>query len=608
MAVHTLAAILKRMKSRLTRRLANKLVLIFSGSISLFVVALILVSYFRTTDIIKNEYIANNSNTLSLINQNMIDFIKQIDDFSLIPRKDMRFLNYLMEEDYSFAKDSYIQDTIRNMFNVRQDIQKIRVTVMDDNRQYAISRSYANPSVSTVIPDHEREQYNLAIQNPFFRTIESGYTLNGSRVSNDNVFLTFNRVIINIADKAPLCMISIDFDYSIMDLMSNSQTLQNGEIICLFDQTDSLFYTSSADESDLAMLDGLLPETAPGRQSGNFHKKLNGQDYYVVYFLSENGSWKTAKLIPVSVLNGKVSETRNISLIMGSVFLVVIILLILFISNIITGSLRRLSRQMDSVGEGNFNVQAEIRGNDEIAYLSIKFNDMVNQIDSLVNDKYKAELSEKTARLKALEAQVNPHFLYNSLQAISSRAIAGGMKDISKMLEALALSLRYCIKGSDMVRISQEIEHVRNYLILHKARFEDRLSVEILVEDSTRDQMIPKLSIHTLVENSIKHCLEQIAASISIGIYCYQTENQVIIKVTDNGPGMTPTKLGQVREEMVAPAWLRSGNEPIGLNNLYARLRLMYNEKFEMIINSQYGQGTEIRIILPYDAGGVSHV
>ena len=119
--------VFKRLTSRLTRKLANKLVLIFSGSISVFIVALILVSYFRTTTIVRNEYITNNSNTLSLINQNMSDYIRQTDDFTLTPRKDIRVLNYLMEDDYSFAKDSYLQDSIRNMFNVRQDIISIQI-------------------------------------------------------------------------------------------------------------------------------------------------------------------------------------------------------------------------------------------------------------------------------------------------------------------------------------------------------------------------------------------------------------------------------------------------------------------------------------------------
>ena len=179
-----------------------------------------------------------------------------------------------------------------------------------------------------------------------------------------------------------------------------------------------------------------------------------------------------------------------------------------------------------------------------------------------------------------------------------------GNKDISKMVEALAHSFRYCIRGGDMVKVSSEIEHINNYLVLHKARFEDRLLVEIIVDEGTPDIMIPKLSIQTLVENAIKHCIEFVTNAVTIKIHIYIELDKVIIRVTDNGPGMTEERLREIRNELDNSTWDESHNIGIGLKNLNSRLKLMYDNQASMQIESGSNQGTEIKIILPLNSKG----
>lgn len=590
--------------TKFTARLANKLVLIFSISVSIFIVMLILISYFRDTSMLTKDFIDNNRNNLKIINQNLINYINQIDDFSLTPRKDLKFMSFLGDEDYYYENETYMQSMIRNMFNIRQDIESIRFYAIESKKEIYISRLFANTRIDYDVDRKNEAWYQKSISGKFFRYIESIFMdpENSKEQENKKVFFTFHRTIINIPDKKPLGIISISFDYTLMNLMIDEQYSQNGEIVCIFNKNDELFYSSSTKQQQKFMPGDILKGINGKNANGNFKKSLDGTDYLVVYNISEDKEWKTAKFIPIKMLNEKVRQTRDLSLMMGGIFILLFVVLIIFVSNIITGPLRKLSKQMDRVGSGNFKAKAEIRGNDEIAHLADKFNSMVVQIDDLVNDKYMAEINEKTARLKALEAQVNPHFLYNSLQAIASKAILSGMKDISKMIEALAYTLRYCIKGGDMVRISNEIENIKNYLILHKARYEERLSVEINVEDGTRDVMIPKLSIHTLVENSIKHCLESITFSILIKIHCYIEKDRIIILVTDNGPGMLEKQLEHVRNEMNDTNWLGKNNESIGLKNLNSRLRLMYENDAYVEIDSIPGQGTETRIVLPFSS------
>jgi len=217
----------------------------------------------------------------------------------------------------------------------------------------------------------------------------------------------------------------------------------------------------------------------------------------------------------------------------------------------------------------------------------------------MINEKYITVIREKTARMQALEAQVNPHFLYNALQAIASHAILTGRKDISRMIEILARTLRYSIKEGGLVRISMEMEYVNNYLLLQKMRFEDRLSIKIEMDDRTANVMIPKISIYTLVENSILHGLEQMTNPIHIHILTAIEEDHLVIQVEDDGPGIDSKKLQQILAGLDDPHWLDKPNESIGLKNLYSRLNLMYDNHANMYINSNQA-GTCIRLILPY--------
>lgn len=174
------------------------------------------------------------------------------------------------------------------------------------------------------------------------------------------------------------------------------------------------------------------------------------------------------------------------------------------------------------------------------------------------------------------------------------------MKDISRIVEALAYILRYCIKGSDRVKISEEIEHVRKYLLLQTVRYEDRLSVESRLEQSLSDILIPKLSVQTLVENAVRHELEHMtrAITICISIYNKNETDQVIIDVTDDEPGINPERLEQVLQEMNEEVWPEQPTS-IGLKNLHSRLKLMYGEKANLMAESVLGQGTKASIILP---------
>lgn len=283
-----------------------------------------------------------------------------------------------------------------------------------------------------------------------------------------------------------------------------------------------------------------------------------------------------------------------------------------FISNKITNPLKNLSLQMKRFSTGSFDAEAQVEGKDEIAYLSRHFNKMVEKTNELINERYKMKIVEKNAVLKALEAEINPHFLYNALQAISTKALKNNNDDIVDMVDNLAMTLRYCISGKDVVHAREELKHIERYLALQKARFGNRMQVAYQWEDPLLELEIPKLSIQTLVENCIKHALEKVSTTITITIEAHVTPSHTVISVTDDGPGFSGERLEQVRsslqiqwEDQGGENAAESDTESIGLKNLNTRLKLLYGEAAGLAITSDAG-GTKMDMRLP--RGGINHV
>jgi two-component system sensor histidine kinase YesM len=203
-------------------------------------------------------------------------------------------------------------------------------------------------------------------------------------------------------------------------------------------------------------------------------------------------------------------------------------------------------------------------------------------------------LNERNAKLKALEAQINPHFLYNSLQAISTEAIVSGAEPIQEMVDALASSLRYCIRDGETVKLADELEHVRNYLVLQRARFGDRLVVSEQVEEAALGCSIPKMALQILLENSIEHALEQIAGAIRITVAASVNGGKLALLVADDGPGIGPERLQAIRDGFSEDN-LAYG-DGIGLKNLHARLKLLFGSDATLDIRSEVRQGTAVHI------------
>ncbi|MBN2982335.1 sensor histidine kinase [Cohnella algarum] len=578
--------------ARITRKLSYKIMLFVSAVILLVVAILTQIFYERTTTWMKTTYIANSKKDLTHLGKSLDDYVSQVDAVSLTFRRDENFMtSLLIGEGKDLSSRTAIEGQLRNLyFSSRKEYDSISFYIPATKEVFAISKNgpRVNLTNGSYVGARESEPWYLtAASAPNYRSIEPP--------AADGQFFTFHRALIHFSSRKPLGLVSITLNDKKREEMLQDLVSDEGEMIGIFDRDGRRYYANEPFLSRHAA--DIL-----GRLAKDGDKELIWSDgldsYLAVEAVSDEGSWRFVKLISIKQLNNRADEARNLVLLVGVFLILFFIPIVMYLSSLITRKIGVLAKQMEKVGEGNFDTYVEIQGNDEISYLSKKFNSMVKRIDELIMEEYKAKLNEKNARMKALEAQINPHFLYNALQVISTQAMMLQAEEIEKVVNSLAKTLRYAIKEGDMVTLGRELEHVEHYVYLQKARFGHRLSASIEVDPSCLETRVPKLSIQPLVENVIKHVLEKMNEPVAIVVRGCSDENGVRLTVSDNGPGITPERLSQIHMLLNNGQWLANVQENIGLKSIKERLQLLMGDRATLAVIG-LNPGTEIRLFIP---------
>lgn len=593
-----ISAIIKKLYFKYTSKLVNKLVLLFSIVILLVIVLQTLYSYhIMKTESIKYIVQSGYSN-LEMVNQNITHYLLDIDELTT-PQLNYSRLMAAVSERNDRSSHIYLEDYIRNLFYSRKDIEAIYFYIVNTQKCIFIVRNQnINIRVNTIQLDHiqNKSWFRYLVDSgsySHFQSLVSKKDL-GYGYDSDTCFLAHHRALREIATKECVATITVLYNRKIRDEILNDIPLGYGEGIVLSLADDPLYYSGGLYTS------GLYTDAIRSRKRtvGNscYDFFLDGRQYMTIYNQSEYLNLRLAKVIPYAKINRSARNMTKVNLTIGLLFFSSSLGLVVFLAKAISKPLKELTRYVTDFGNGELHEQFEVRGNDEIANLATQFNIMITKIDALINSEYRLKLAEKSAVLKALEAEINPHFLYNALQAISTMALKSGAGDVYDMINALAYSFRYCISGQDIVDIAEELHHIENYLAIQKARFGDRLLVTYEIEPQALDIKIPKLSIQTLVENSIKHAIELTSKPVEITIKCSVSENRFFAVVKDNGPGIGEEKIQKIMQSFTQRK--HNGNS-IGLKNLYSRLKLIYGDKAELSIRSN--NGTEICFIIPME-------
>lgn len=278
--------------------------------------------------------------------------------------------------------------------------------------------------------------------------------------------------------------------------------------------------------------------------------------------------------------------------------------------------IRRLSRHMEKAKNEKFDLIELREGKDEIGGLIRSYNRMAAQIESLINDVYKLEIQQKDmelerirAEMKLLQSQVNPHFLFNTLNALLVVSVKNGYTEVSDIIRNLSQLLRRMLSWSDAaVTLQDELHFTEMYLKIEKFRFADRFDYRFGIEEEAANCLVPRMCIQPLVENACKHGLQAVKGQRVIRIEARRTDTYLHVQVEDNGKGMDEERLNEIRRLMNGSL---DSDENVGMRNVYKRLRLHYGERVDFYIDSRPNEGTRIGFRIPAmsaDEGGRRNV
>lgn len=298
-------------------------------------------------------------------------------------------------------------------------------------------------------------------------------------------------------------------------------------------------------------------------------------------------------------IENDINHMLQIILLIFACVLVVTWLLIIVISDSISKPLQHLCELTKQVGEGDFSIKQPKSRGDEVMALEQSFHTMVGKIESLVENVKQEQINLRQMELKLLQVQINPHFLYNTLDAISWMAEDGQTDQVVEMVSALSEFFRTGLsKGRDYITLKEEESHIRSYLQIQKFRYADILEYEIDIPEAIGDFMLLKLTLQPLIENALYHGIKQKRGKGKITVTADYDVYSIFLKVKDNGIGMKENELQALRER-VERGNLATSDKGFGLANVHERIRLNYGNDYGLVIDSTYGEGTCVTVCLP---------
>lgn len=410
---------------------------------------------------------------------------------------------------------------------------------------------------------------------------------------NDNRIIVTKYINYNYNEDSGVLLFELNSD-TILDIAKNTNLGKGGQIIILTN-TDNRYNIIFSSENilDDKILNILNTEVLG---SGNFDFGLNRMSYNIETI--NNTRWRIGVFINIDE-SANAQNSFAITLIaICFVAIIITTIIISIISKSIANPLKKLESAMKAIEEADYLLVEEVNvgKQKEIASLSESFNLMMRKIKDLMDKVVEEQETQRKSELKALQYQINPHFLYNTLDSVVWLIDNNKNKEASEMIVALAKLFRISIsRGRNIITIKDELEHARSYLLIQSIRYAGAFEYEFDIDPNVIEYTTLKLILQPMIENAIYHGLKNRIDEGHIKIVAKLVNTKVIFEIIDNGYGMRKEKIAELYENFKNPEL----NDGVGLKNIYLRLKIYYGDEADLQIESELDEGTTIRIIIP---------
>ncbi|MCL6456926.1 MAG: sensor histidine kinase [Gorillibacterium sp.] len=507
-----------------------------------------------------------------LISPNLKDYLANSDEGSLSTQ---------------FAAQRGIRETLTNSFYSAGDqISGLELYLVEPAKLFTINGTQDDIKSVAGVPDLYKP---LIEQNQDFIIVTDS--------ENHDQFKLI-RSINRFEDRQKLGTIALTIRWSMLD--QTLELIKKGEAhqVLIAGSDGKILYQSegvSASEKTMKRI-----EQMPDKH-GYF--QMDGQ--YVFYDTIDPVGLKLVTIIPTSFINKSAQATLHFGVIIGAISVMASILLAVLLAWRMATPIVSLARSMRGLGlikESEVPISNRV---DEIGLLETKLNNMSSRIKEHIKTEYSMNLDKKTSELKALQAQINPHFLHNTLQMIGSMLFTKKPTECYDIIRSLSEMFRYIIRNpDDLASLKAEMDHLHNYMRIQQQRFATRLHYTTQIDENLLKCPIPKLTLQPLVENAFIHGLESKSGDWIVSVAVFRKKDRVVIEICDNGVGIEVDKLTQLRNMLdgeSGPMWT-DGNR-IGIQNVASRLYMHFGANHGIQINSEQGKGTTVTVQLAMEVG-----
>lgn len=489
---------------------------------------------------------------------------------------------YNNQESYFDAYHQYMKDTVGKFLSVYSQLQHI--DIYTENKSI-IDSSYFHVLDNSVLESKWYKRFKEMGSNTFiYAYIEENF----KSYSQDKRYLSvINKPYSYNSSYSGNKIIKIDIRLnSLREIIDREK---NDGFIYVVDNNNNIVFSNNPESYN--NIDEFL----------NFNSSFySDKDIVITKDFEQNSylkGWRVVAVFPEKSVAISVKSSKKSVIIVASITLAVATLVIFVISNSIKSRLELVSRHLKGVSKKNFDIIQYDTGEDEIGELIKEYNNSTIKIKNLIEVVYESEIAKAKAELRALQSQVNPHFLYNTLNTVRLRSVLKGELETAEIIKYMAKLFRRLLNWEeDLATIKEEIEFTRDFLEIQKYRYGDKLDYQINVDESLLNYKIPKMCIQTLVENSSVHGIEKIDGKGMISVNISIFEDKLLCTVTDNGIGIEKDKLDIIKD------MLRQGKSmdgSYGISNIYKRLKLYFGAKVSFNIESVLNEGTTVQFTIP---------
>lgn len=529
------------------------------------------------------------------VNGDIDSYISYMENIMEIVTHNAEISHYLFDPEEQPRVRERIQEQFRTLMDVRTDICNIAVLAHN-------GRALINRGEDTVNPYVELSQmpwYQETMEAEGRAVISSSHVQNAVSGKYQWV-ITLSKGLRNEDTGKIEGIFFVDMNYSSIEELCRKIDLGNKSYLFIVDKNGKIIYHPKQQLLYSGLKSELIQEVLD-QGTGNFLTSANDQRQLYSVFRSGKTDWSVAGVTYVSEFMKNRSEIQLVYLLITVCLFVLSMLLALWLSGEITKPMKSLEFSMKEVQNGEFDkALVELHGNNEITSLGRSFNIMTEKIQELMDENIQEQREKRKSELKVLQAQINPHFLYNTLDSIIWMAESGKNQEVVQMTSSLAKLLRQSISNEDeIVTVEREIEYTKNYLSIQKLRYRDQLEYFIDVDQEVLHQRIVKLVIQPLVENAIYHGIKYLEGKGMIIIQGSLQDGRVMLTVQDNGIGMDEGTLRQILVKRENSVNRRKKTSNVGVYNVHNRLQLYYGKEFGLSYESTPGVGTSVRITIP---------